>query len=85
MPTSTGRHEKPRTYKTGPRYACWGALRDCRWQIQDLKKTNSEVRSQKSKTNVSGEHLLPLVGGGKFGSPPGAVPQSGIATSTLNV
>jgi hypothetical protein len=48
-------------------------------------KKNSDVRSQKSKTNVSGEHLLPLPGGGKFGGAPGVVPQSAIATSTVNV
>jgi hypothetical protein len=56
-----------------------------RLQIGDSRFQKEELRSQKSETNVSGEHLLPLAGGGKFGSAPGVVPQSGIATSILNV
>jgi len=69
--------------KSGVRRA--GAGGAARLQMADSRFQKEELRRQKSKTNVSGEHLLPLARGGEFGSAPGVVPQSGIATSILNV
>ena len=43
-PTRAGQHEKPRTYRTGPRYRCFGVLHQARQAFKALTDHADKVQ-----------------------------------------